>query len=94
MWCLRMTDNLSTLREHSDLILAKAEQWKNEGGFRHRKPCKEWKMYKKNCNKYNKLSLRYKKKLLNNPSVIISQAQSIRFKLKIKIYSKYNQFLL
>ena len=48
---LLMTNNLSTLREQSDLILAKAEQWKNEGGFRHRKPCKEWIRYK-HCDHY------------------------------------------
>jgi hypothetical protein len=49
--------NLQHLQERSAEILAKAEKWKNEGGFAHNKPCKDWKT-NKDCIHYAKA--RYK----------------------------------
>jgi len=43
--------------DRSDRLFQKTEIWKKSGGFKHKKPCKDW-LAGKNCSHYAKA--RYK----------------------------------
>ena len=49
MWCLKMQNN--SIFKKSDALYLQTEEWKKAGGFKHKKPCKEWKQGLR-CNHY------------------------------------------
>jgi hypothetical protein len=44
--------------QKGDILFQKTEEWKKSGGFKHRKPCKEWKQGLR-CRHYAKARYRH-----------------------------------
>ena len=50
---------------YSDRLYAKTEEWRKAGGFKHKKPCKEW-LKGKRCSHYARARYNHFKEETNN----------------------------